>query len=213
VIASQCVYLQNGRTPLHESVANGDVKTTQSLIAAGAIVDARSEDLSSPTDAACRGIIKEHAAILASLKADPRALVSALIVHCAAFATFKELAPVTAPSLHPYLQDPSISWAPYEARAATLAWARDLYIVQVAAVAQQFAELPDDCCSDILEHFELSMTRLELLRVVAHGLSLEAHKWVCSMFAEYVTVSMTILPVQYLDCSLFCDNYCVFSMS
>lgn len=196
-------------------MANGDVKTTQFLIAAGAIIDARSDDLSSPTDlatdAACRGIIEEHAAILASLKADPRALVSAMIVHCAAFATFKELAPATALSLHPYHQDPSFSWAPYEARAATLAWARDLYIVQIAAVTQQFAELPDDCCSNILEHFSLSITRLELLRVVAHGLSLEAHKWLCSMFAEYVTVSMTILPVQYLYCSLFCDNYCVFS--
>lgn len=191
-----CAWLQNGQTPLHESVANGDVITTQCLIAAGAYVHACSEDRASPidlaTDVSCRDVIKHHTTLLDALQADPSALVPATIAHCSAFSSVKELDQATALPLHEYHIEPSFSWAPRDARNVIFSWARDIYTVQIAAVTQPFVELPDDCAGDILEYFDLSMTRLELLNISANGSSSEAVRYINSILSEAITVSLNI---------------------
>jgi len=183
--------------PLRESVKKGDAATAQSLLEAGADVGAdyfKNQyymlPLKEANDSKCRALLEHHAASLEVLEEDPQALLSAVQAHWAALSTnaSEALTPMVALSLRPYHFDPSFLWAPHAARNAVISWARNVYTVQQATTNQLFAEISDDCSGDVLEYLEMSMPRIESLKVAAHGSSPETRAWVRAIVASAVVV-------------------------
>jgi hypothetical protein len=186
---------QDGSTPLHESANQGDAPTTQYLIAAGAGVSARDTNSATPVDlavpgCACHDLLKHHACILRQVDADPAALVSAAVAHCAILSSSsKESVPAPALTLRAYQLDPSFLWAPPTARFKIFAWARNTSIYQLAATTQPRSQLPDDCAGDIMDYLTTTMPRTETLHILTHCSSPEAQDWVRAGIAAAVTVS------------------------
>ena len=170
---------ENSRVPLHIAVQRGNIATVQSLIAAGANSGARDRNGATPLDLAtdenCRALLEHHNAVLAVLNGDPTALIPAVIEHCVAFSAPKAWRPEAVLSLGAYHLDPSFLWAPPTARAVLFSWARDAFVVQLAATTPPFFEIPDDCAGDILEFIEMALPRANSLYIMAHCLSSEAH--------------------------------------
>jgi len=138
------------------------------------------------TDDTCRDILEFHAAILAIITEDPTTLVAAALAHCATLSASEEPVPATALSLHAHHFDPAFLWAPPAARAAVVAWALHVFIVQLAGTNQPFKRLPIDCAGDVLEFFE--MTRNESDLIAKHCSSPEARAWVRAVIAAAVVV-------------------------
>ena len=185
--------LQNGRTPLHESMIQGDAATTRSLITAGANVRAKDKNGAVPldlaTDGTCRNLLKHHCDVLSSLAADPSKFARAALEHCTILSAPDEsAAESTVLPLCAYQLNPSFLWAPPAARAAMIAWARDVYIIQFATATEPCSELPDDCSGDIFEYLNLTMTRCESLHVAMHCSSSVACAWVHAIVKEAVMV-------------------------
>jgi len=185
---------QAGYTPLHESVRQGDVATEQFLLIAGAEADAENNaNDETPLDLAidgtsCRDLLERHAAIQALVRADPAALVSAALSYCATLSDSKQAVPTPQFSLSLYQLDPFFLWAPLAARTAVLAWARNAFIIQLAAMTELFDELPDDCSSDVIEYFETNLARSETLCIAKHCSSSKAHAWVRTIVTAAVVV-------------------------
>ena len=172
----------------------GDVSTTQALIAAGADVNAKDKNDATPfdistKDTACWAILKHHATVLAILQTFPDVLVSTAVAHCASLTSSDDSIPATALSLSPYQLDGSFLWAPPKQRAALFAWAKNAFKAQVAALTCPFADLPEDCAGDILDYLRTRTPRQEFMRIVAHCSSPEAHAWVRAVVAAAVAVS------------------------
>lgn len=185
---------QDGSTPLHESVRQGDVATTQALIAAGADITAKDANWATPTALAttcsvCWALLKHLTINKAILTSHPELLVSVAAARCATLAASVETFPNTALFLQAYQLEPTFLWAPPEARNALFAWAKNAFVAQLAANTQAFAELPDDCAGDVLECFEMTMTRKDALHIATHCSSPEAHAWLRETVAAAVAVS------------------------
>lgn len=166
---------QNSGTPLHESVIQGDVLTTQYLIAAGAAVSIRDTNGATPTDlaapdSACNDLFKHHAGIIEEIEADSAGLISVAVAHCATLSSSMESVPVSAPALtmRECQLDPSFLWAPPAARSRIFAWARNASIIQLAAPTQPLSHLPDDCAGDILHYLTTTMPRSQTLPILTH---------------------------------------------
>jgi len=189
------VYTQDGSTPLYEAVKRGDATTTQLLIALGA---ERKSELGSPncvnilslaTNISCRSLLEEHSIIFPELVQDPALLVSAAAAHIASLSASGEPLPATSmSSLRAYHLEPSFLWAPSEARDKVFAWARNMFIVQLASNTESFTDLPDDCAGDVLKYFETSIPRAESLHNAARCLSPEAHAWMRAVLGAAVAV-------------------------
>jgi len=140
-------------------------------------------------DGTCRDLLKHHAGILDTLKATPKALVSAAIAHCASLSAPPiETDAEPALPLHAYHFDPFFLWAPSAARASVVAWARDAFVIELAGTIEPFSGLPDDCAGDVLEYFEMNMPRAESMQLVAHCSSAEAYAWVHAVIMAAVLV-------------------------
>ena len=146
------------------------------------------------TDDACRAILEHHAAVLATIKKNPTALISAATAHCAALSASEESVLTAALPLHEYQLGPSFLWATPAARTTVFAWAGYAFIAQIAATTQPFAELSDDCAGDILEFFDMTMTRVEMLHVTMHCASPRACAWVHEILTAAITVRFNTLP-------------------
>jgi len=195
--------LQDGSTPLHESVRQGDVATTQALIAAGADITAKDANWATPTALAttcsvCWALLKHLTINKATLTSHPELLVSVAAARCATLAASAETFPTTALFLQAYQLEPSFLWAPPEARNTLFVWAKNAFVAQLAANTLAFAELPDDCAGDVLEWFEMTMTRKDALHIATHCSSPEAHAWLREAVAAAVAVS-----ANSLDCVRF----------
>lgn len=141
------------------------------------------------TNGACRDLLGHHESILRILRVDSSAFVSAVVAHCAALSTPNSSAPETKLTLRAHQLDPSFLWVPHiEACIDRFGWARDVYAAQVASNVQPFVDLPDDCAGDVLEYLEFKMTRAEVLHVVTHCSSPEAHAWVCEVATAAIVV-------------------------
>lgn len=172
-----CDVLQKYDTPLHECVRRGDAATAQSLILAGAHVDA--EDLELATfGSPCRALLEHHADAVAVLTARPDLLVSAALAHCANRDSLGGAVSMPVLSLRDYHYDPSFLWAPDDAREVVVAWARGALMAQLAANTPPFKDLSDDIAGDVLEYFDTAMPRFESLRIAAHCSSPKALAWV-----------------------------------
>jgi len=178
-----CDFSQKYDTPLHECVRRGDAATAQSLILAGANVDAEDSTGVTPLDLAtfgspCRALLEHHADVVAVLTAMPDLLVSASLAHCANCDSLGGAVSMTVLSLRGYHFDASFLWAPDDAREAVVAWARSALMAQLAANTPPFEDLSDDVAGDVLEYFDTAMTRFESLRIVAHCSSPKSLAWV-----------------------------------
>lgn len=174
---------QDGRSLLHEAVIRGHAATVQSLIAAGACTEAENDDGCMPCDLAipnstCRSILVHHASVYGEVFRSPSALINAVVAHCPSFSMPKENLPEMPLSLRACHLEPSFLWAPPAARNEVFSWAQDAFIAQLATTTPPFAELPDDCCGDVLDFLDLTMTREELINVTTHCSSPEAQAWV-----------------------------------
>jgi len=156
------------------------------------------------TDDACRDIINHHDCAYETLKANPRALISAAVAHSAAISAPDKAVPETLLSLHEFFLMPSFSWTPAAAHNAVYAWARHAANVQLAVTAQPFSDLSDDCAGDILEFLEIEMTRAEALHIATHCSSPDARAWVRAIRSSVIVVSFSA-SIMYMQ--LF-DNYC-----
>jgi hypothetical protein len=145
------------------------------------------------TDDACRAILEHHTAALATIEDDPATFLSSLVTHCAALSASKKPEPETVLSLHEYQLDPSFFWATPTARCTVFAWAQDTSIAHIAVTTQPFKRLPGDCAGDVLEYFDTTMTRMEMMKATTHNLSSEAHAWVREILAAAIAVRCTIL--------------------
>jgi len=144
------------------------------------------------TDHTCLVVLEHHNFILEALRADPTALVSTALAHCATLSAPDEPVPATTLVLHPSFLDPSFQWVPKAARREVSTWARNAVIVQLAASVQPFSELPDDCAGDVLEFLELDMAREESLHIVTNCSSPEACIWVRMILSSVIAVSPKI---------------------
>lgn len=96
---------------------------------------------------------------------------------------------MTSLSLDPHHLEPPLLWAPRAARASLITWARNIFIVQIATATQPFTDLPDDCAGDVLDYLEMSMTRMESLRIATLSFAPEAHAWVRALLVAEAVVS------------------------
>ena len=195
--------------------------TVQSLLLAGADADAdNNANDETPIELAvdgssCRDLLEHHATVQAVIRADPIALVSAALSYCATLADSKEAVPASQLSLHAYQLDPFFLWAPSAARTAVLAWARNAFVIQLAAMTEPFDELPDDCSIEVIEYLETNLARSESLCLAKHCSSPEAHAWVRSIVAAAVVVSLFVScpkeQVKHLVVVL--DSFCLIDNS
>jgi hypothetical protein len=181
-------------TPLLKSVEDEDAATTKALIAAGAATQYPSHyagrSVEPAVDETIRELFEHYTKVFMTLTANPAALVSAALAHCNSLAA-PEIADHAMPlTLRAYHLEPPFLWAPPAARVAVQAWARDAFIVQLAAKTDPFPELPDDCAGDVLEYLELTMPREDMVYVVTHCSSPEAHSWVRTVIAAAIAVSL-----------------------
>lgn len=161
----------------------GDVATTECLLAAGACMDVEDWNEETPfghieDGDACHALYKHHTSSLAQVRINPNALVSAVVAHCATLSSSNDSVPAPALSLHAYQLDASFLWAPRKARSLVFKWARNAFVAQLAALTLPFVDLPGDCAGDVLEYLEMAMSRAESMHIVAHCSSPEAHAWV-----------------------------------
>ena len=192
---------EHGRTSLHEAIIYQDAVIVEALLAAGAkMVDTgdlndAAPNLDLPIDVhgdTCREIVEHHAAVLATITEDPSILLIALAAHCGALSASEELAvPSTALTLRAHQLDSSFLWVPPASRAAIIVWAQDAYIAQHAGTITLFRELIDDCAGDVLEFFEVTMTRTEALHISTYCSSPEARAWVRAVVAAEVVANAT----------------------
>jgi len=138
------------------------------------------------TDDTCCDILKHHKAVYASITEDPTTLVAASLAHCAAFSASGELLPATALSLRAHHFDPAFRWAPPAARTAVVAWARSVFVAQLAPDIEPFGILLDDCAGDVLEFFEVTHNESEL--IAKHCSSPEAQDWVRAVISAAIMV-------------------------
>ena len=187
---------EDGRTPLHEAVVNGDVATVKALIVAVGPKEVEIADrnyatpLDLATDDTCREILEHHAAVLNAITENLTKLVGAALAHCITLsASKKEQLHLAALPLRAYYFDPCFFWAPPVARTAVVGWARSYFIVELAASIQPFEALPDDCAGDVLEFFGMSHKEVKLF--AKHCFSLEAQDWVRALIAGAVVAKAT----------------------
>ena len=121
----------------------------------------------------CYAALRHHCDTIETLTVNPGALVSAAEAHCVALAVSDEPFPESALSLRTYQLDPFFLWTPVEARKKVVAWARDIFVVQLAHKTPFLEDLPDDCAGDIMEFF---VTRDNLLSILSY--SPESNTWV-----------------------------------
>jgi len=180
----------HGSTSLHVAATNGDAATVESLVVAGARLSIKDSNGATPLNLAiddiCYGILKDYAGAYAILIEYPTSLVSSILAHSAALPSAIEPVPTTALSLRAHQLDPSFRWALPAARAAVYSWARDAFIVQLAANTQPFEKLPEDCAGDVLDFFETALTRAEASHLTTHCSSPEASAWVCAIIVAAV---------------------------
>lgn len=185
-------------TPLHESVRREDMATAQSLVAAGADVNASNLleetpfSLAAHAGSSLRDFFEHHAAVLNFLGTDPAALVPAVVAHCAALSGLKDSVPAPKIQLSAHHLDPFFLWAPTGSRKGIFAWARNIFVIQFAANTTTFKDLPDDCAGDILEYLVTTMTRLETMLIMTNGFSPEAHDWALAVLKASVVVSVLL---------------------
>jgi len=143
---------EGGPPPLHEAVRQCEVQVATYFVSGGLDVHARDKNDATPfdlaTNKACRDLLKHHAAVFAAVEADPSALISALVAHCSALSGSNKPSSETALSLRPYHLIWRFSWTPPSTQAVVFKWARDAFIVQLAAFTPPILELPDDCAGD-----------------------------------------------------------------
>ena len=141
------------------------------------------------TDATCRDILTHHKAVYALITEEPTKLVASALAHCAKLSASGEPGPssVLSPRAHHF--NPCFLWAPPAARAAVVAWARSVFIVQYAPNVEPFGVLIDDCAGDVLEFFGVTHKKSEL--IATHCSSPEAHAWVRAVLAAAVVVGAT----------------------
>jgi hypothetical protein len=101
---------------------------------------------------------------------------------------------MTALILRAHQLAPSFLWVPSHVRTEVFKWAGYAFIAQIAATTQPFAELSDDCAGDILEFFDMTMTRVEMLHVTMHCASPRACAWVHEILTAAITVRFNTLP-------------------
>ena len=197
---------EHGYLTLHEAVLNKDAATVEAVIVAGRkLVDIADSDGAAPldlaTDDACREILEHHAAVCAYIIGDSTRLVAAALAYCATLSASKQRLPTTEVSLRKYHFDPCFLWAPPAARAAVIAWARSAFVVQLAANTEPFEVLPEDCAGDILEYFEMTVTRKAAQLVVTHCSSPAARAWSRSIIAAAVVekASADLVPAARED--------------
>ena len=145
-----------------------------------------------------REFSEKHYAILDILEADPAALVTAAVAHCAALAAPSVPLPETAAiSLGAYQLDLSFLWAPPAARAAITDWARDVVILQLAANELFLDGLPDDCSGDVLEFLIVTVTRAELQDMSTLHSSPEACDWVRAVVVAGVAAANVVGDIKF----------------
>jgi len=147
------------------------------------------------TDGDSRDILDHHAAVMAAIRADPAALVSYALAHCASLSGAQESVPAPALPLRAYQLDPFFLWAPEPAFSATVfAWAPDAVIPQLAGTSLPFRQLNPDCEGDILEFFNVAMTREDALHVATHCSSQEACAWVRAVITAAAVAAVVARP-------------------
>jgi hypothetical protein len=143
------------------------------------------------TDGTCREILEHHVAVYAFVNEDPAALVACALAHCASLTLSMEAVPtIGSLPLRAHQLDPYFLWAPPAARAAVIAWARDVFIVQFAATTQPFGILPDDCAGDVLEFF--GITRKDSDLIAKHCSSPEASAWVQTVVTAAAAIVIVV---------------------
>jgi hypothetical protein len=141
------------------------------------------------TDDTCHDLLEHHATILATMTDDPATLMACILEHCATLSASEDrVVPSTPLTLRPYHLDPSFLWAPPAPRAAVIAWAQNAFIAQLAGSTQPFTDLLEDCACDVLEFFEMALTRTDALLIAEHCSSSEARAWVRAVIASAVVV-------------------------
>ena len=190
-----CYANEHGRTPLHVAATNGDAATVISLLVAGARLSIEDMNgattLDLATDDTCREILEHHNAVYASVIEDPATVISAIAAHCATLSHSGErMTATTTLSLRAHQLDPFFLWAPPAARPAVFAWARDAFLAQLMINTQSLRDLPEDCAGDVLDFFEMTMTRTEALHIAMHCSSQEAHTWVRAVLTAAATTSV-----------------------
>jgi hypothetical protein len=184
-------------------VRQGDLATTQTLISAGADVNADDDDCASPIDLArddspCHFLLQHHSAAFATVNDDPNSLILSAIAHCAALSGYKDIVRAPALSLHQYQLDPSFHWAPREARFLVFKWARNAFVAQLATTIQPLNDLPDDCAGDVLGCLEMAMTYEEPLCIARHYMSPEAQFWVRAVVTAAIAVRIDVYVLENL---------------
>jgi hypothetical protein len=173
------------------------VATAQSLIAVGVYADSQMKYRISTVlictkyGSAYHAFLQHHATILKFVYEFPDSLIPNVVAHCATLSGCVDAAPAPALSLHIYQLEPSFLWAPGDARAAIFAWAKDAFVVHVAATTEPFTDLPDDCAGDVLDYLDLKMCRMASLLIATKLSSPDARAWVRAVTAAAVAVSIT----------------------
>ena len=135
--------------------------------------------------------------MLAALRDAPTLVVPKVVSYCADLPNMDEeiTEPMTTPGSLAIHFHPCFAWAPDTARHVAFAWARNAYVIQLAATTQPCEDLPDDCIGDVLDFFELAMPRVEVQHIVSHCSSSEACNWVRAVVNAAVAVSMADPPI------------------
>lgn len=146
---------------------------------------------------ACRALLEHHYLAVQHLSIYPRDIIPAVIAHCTGSRVSMKFMPtvelsaskieeaVQVLSLRTYhFNDPSFRWAPTNARASIFAWAQDVFAAQLVAIAEPFADLPEDCAADVWEYLiETAMTRIDMQHIVTNCSSPEALAWIGAVVA------------------------------
>jgi len=199
-------------TPLHEAVRRDNMATVQSLIAAGADINASNLKEQMPlklaglAGMALRTFLEDHAAVLDLLDRDSSAVVPAVVAHCPALSGLKDSVPASEIQLSAHHLDPAFLWAPSNARKAIFAWAQNTYIVQFAASSTFFKVLPDDCAGDILEYVVTAMNRIEMIPIMTNCFSPEAQVFASAVLEASVVVSILKFLSKHFLCVSFTLN-------
>jgi hypothetical protein len=165
--------------------------------------DARPVDLAA-SNGPCHVLLRRHNGILRRLEKNPASLIPAAIAHCATLSASKDFVPTPGLFLGEPQSDPHFFWAPPQACNLVFKWARNVFVAQLAANIKPFAELPDDCTGDVLEHLEMAMTRTESQRIIAHCSSPGACAWVRVVVAAAAMVRLIVVLLKISSLSIEC---------
>jgi hypothetical protein len=94
--------------------------------------------------------------------------------------------------------DPCFLWAPPAARATVVAWARNVYLIQVATTTQPFGILPEECAGDVLGFLGVVMSLAEVLHILKHCSSPATCSWVRMVVTAATAAATAVSPIASL---------------